>query len=201
MSARILLGAKTAGKGDDLTSFIVSIVMKNPEALTFRIPKGLFRHVAGKLYLYLLTSSLCPAACYYVCVCAHTHTHTHLDHGGTPGVVIFEMMASTVHLKDRDQNQSSRCIYLLWNGRFRVRILVISKRIFSTAVRTGFWADLAPCRIGTRFLSLGVGQPDSGVEHPPPFSGPLPHLLPRLSMSRTLSELPDVFRTSRNVTT
>jgi hypothetical protein len=26
--------------------------MKNPEALTFRIPRGLFRPVAGKLYLY-----------------------------------------------------------------------------------------------------------------------------------------------------
>jgi hypothetical protein len=25
--------------------------MKNPEALTFRIPKGLFRSVVGKLYL------------------------------------------------------------------------------------------------------------------------------------------------------
>jgi hypothetical protein len=38
-------------KGDDLTTFTVPKVMKNPEALTFRIPKGLFRHVAGKLYL------------------------------------------------------------------------------------------------------------------------------------------------------
>jgi hypothetical protein len=28
-------------------------VMKNPEAFTFRIPRGLFRPVAGKLYLYL----------------------------------------------------------------------------------------------------------------------------------------------------
>jgi hypothetical protein len=27
--------------------------MKNPEALTFRTPRGLFRPVAGKLYLYL----------------------------------------------------------------------------------------------------------------------------------------------------
>ena len=27
--------------------------MKNPEALTFRIPKGMFRPVTGKLYLYL----------------------------------------------------------------------------------------------------------------------------------------------------
>jgi hypothetical protein len=36
--------------GKDLTTF-----MKNPEALTFRIPKGLVRPVAGKLYLYLLT--------------------------------------------------------------------------------------------------------------------------------------------------
>jgi hypothetical protein len=34
-------------KGDDLTTFTVPKVMKNPEALTFRIPKGLFRPVAG----------------------------------------------------------------------------------------------------------------------------------------------------------
>ena len=34
-------------KGDDLTTFTV------PEALTFRILKGLFRPAAGKLYLYL----------------------------------------------------------------------------------------------------------------------------------------------------
>jgi hypothetical protein len=27
--------------------------MKNPEALTFRIPRGLFRPVAGKLYIYM----------------------------------------------------------------------------------------------------------------------------------------------------
>jgi hypothetical protein len=27
--------------------------MKNPEALTFRIPRGLFRPVVGELYLYL----------------------------------------------------------------------------------------------------------------------------------------------------
>jgi hypothetical protein len=40
-------------KADDLTTFIVPKVMKNPEALTFRIPKDLFRPVAGKLYLYL----------------------------------------------------------------------------------------------------------------------------------------------------
>jgi hypothetical protein len=40
-------------KGDDLTTFIVPKVMKNPEALTFRIPKSLFRPIAGKLYLYL----------------------------------------------------------------------------------------------------------------------------------------------------
>jgi hypothetical protein len=40
-------------KGDDLTAFIVPNVMKNPEALTFRIPRGLFRPVSGKLYLYL----------------------------------------------------------------------------------------------------------------------------------------------------
>jgi hypothetical protein len=40
-------------KGDDLTTFIVPKIMENPEALTFRIPKGLFRPVAGKLCLYL----------------------------------------------------------------------------------------------------------------------------------------------------
>jgi hypothetical protein len=39
-------------KGDDLTAFIVPKVMKNPEAFTFRMPKGLVRLVAGKLYLY-----------------------------------------------------------------------------------------------------------------------------------------------------
>jgi hypothetical protein len=39
-------------KGDDLTTFIVPKVMKNPEALTFRMPSGLFRPAAGKLYLY-----------------------------------------------------------------------------------------------------------------------------------------------------
>jgi hypothetical protein len=39
-------------KGDDLTAFIVPRVMKNPEALTFRIPKSLFRPAVGKLYLY-----------------------------------------------------------------------------------------------------------------------------------------------------
>jgi hypothetical protein len=36
-------------KGDDLANFIVSKIMKNPEALTFRVPRGLFRPVAGKL--------------------------------------------------------------------------------------------------------------------------------------------------------
>ena len=41
-------------KDDDLTTFVVPKVMKNPDALTFQIPKGLFRPVAGKLYLYLL---------------------------------------------------------------------------------------------------------------------------------------------------
>jgi hypothetical protein len=54
MSTRIHLKVKMAGarpvrKDDDLTTFIVPKVMKNPEALTFRIPKGLFRPVAGKL--------------------------------------------------------------------------------------------------------------------------------------------------------
>jgi hypothetical protein len=38
-------------KDNDLTTFIVPKVMKNPEALTFQIPMGLFRPVAGKLYL------------------------------------------------------------------------------------------------------------------------------------------------------
>jgi hypothetical protein len=41
-------------EGDDLTTFTVTKVMKNPEALTFRIPKDLLRPVAEKLYLYLL---------------------------------------------------------------------------------------------------------------------------------------------------
>jgi hypothetical protein len=36
--------------------------MKNPEALTFRIPKGLFRPVEGKLYLFIsFTKSLIKA--------------------------------------------------------------------------------------------------------------------------------------------
>jgi hypothetical protein len=43
--------------GDDLTTFIVPKVMKNPEALTFRIPKGLLGPVAEKLYLLTLTFS------------------------------------------------------------------------------------------------------------------------------------------------
>ena len=43
-------------KGDDLTTFIVPKVMKNPEALNFRISKSLFRPVAGKLYLLFMTS-------------------------------------------------------------------------------------------------------------------------------------------------
>ena len=38
-------------KGDDLTIFVVPKVMKNPEALTYRIYKGLLRPVAGKFYL------------------------------------------------------------------------------------------------------------------------------------------------------
>jgi hypothetical protein len=41
-------------KGDDLTTFIMPKVTKNPEGLTFRIPRGLFRSVAGRLYLYLV---------------------------------------------------------------------------------------------------------------------------------------------------
>jgi hypothetical protein len=40
-------------KGDDLTTFTTPKVKKNPEALTFRIPEGLLRPVAGKLYLYV----------------------------------------------------------------------------------------------------------------------------------------------------
>ena len=47
-------GVKDGRKGDDLTNFIVSKVMKNSEALIFRIPKGLLRPVAGKLYLFTL---------------------------------------------------------------------------------------------------------------------------------------------------
>ena len=39
-------------KVDDLTTFFVSKVMKNPEALNFRIPRDLFRAVVGKLCLY-----------------------------------------------------------------------------------------------------------------------------------------------------
>jgi hypothetical protein len=39
-------------KGDDLTTFIVQKVMKNPEVLTFRIPKSLLRPVEGKFYFY-----------------------------------------------------------------------------------------------------------------------------------------------------
>jgi hypothetical protein len=40
-------------KGDYLTTFTVLKVMKNPEALTFWILRGLFRPVVGKLYLLL----------------------------------------------------------------------------------------------------------------------------------------------------
>jgi hypothetical protein len=40
-------------EGDDLTTFVVPKVMTNPEVLTFRIPRGLFRPVTGKLYPYL----------------------------------------------------------------------------------------------------------------------------------------------------
>jgi hypothetical protein len=39
--------------GDDLTTFVVPKFMKNSEALTFPVPKGLLRPVEGKLYLYL----------------------------------------------------------------------------------------------------------------------------------------------------
>jgi hypothetical protein len=48
---------RAGGKGDDLTTLIVSKVMKNPEALTFWVPKGLFRPEAGQLYLYLCINS------------------------------------------------------------------------------------------------------------------------------------------------
>ena len=49
-------------KGDDLTTFRVPKVMKNPEALTFRIPKGLFWPVARKLYLFMdkIRQGKCP---------------------------------------------------------------------------------------------------------------------------------------------
>ena len=40
-------------KGDDLTIFTVPKVTKSPEVLTFRIPRGLFRPVVGKVHLYL----------------------------------------------------------------------------------------------------------------------------------------------------
>ena len=35
-------------KGDDLITFILPKAMKNPEALTFRIPRGLLRPVVGQ---------------------------------------------------------------------------------------------------------------------------------------------------------
>jgi hypothetical protein len=38
-------------KSDDLITFTVPTVMKNPEALTYRISNGLLRPVAEKLYL------------------------------------------------------------------------------------------------------------------------------------------------------
>jgi hypothetical protein len=41
------------GGKDGRTTLIVPKVVKNPESLSFRIPKGLFRPVAGNLYLYL----------------------------------------------------------------------------------------------------------------------------------------------------
>ena len=37
-------------KSHDLATFIVPKVMKNSEALNFRIPKGLFRPVAGQIF-------------------------------------------------------------------------------------------------------------------------------------------------------
>jgi hypothetical protein len=46
MSTRIFLGVKTA--------FTVPKVEKIRKPLTFRVPKGLLRPVAGKIYLYVL---------------------------------------------------------------------------------------------------------------------------------------------------
>ena len=54
--------------GDDLTTFTVPKVMKNSEALTFGIPKGLFRPVAEKLYLYLYYIYLCMSKRAFACV-------------------------------------------------------------------------------------------------------------------------------------
>jgi hypothetical protein len=51
-------------KGDDLTTFIVPKVMKNPEALTLRVPKGLLRPVAGKLYLVEYYKIIAPLIVY-----------------------------------------------------------------------------------------------------------------------------------------
>ena len=54
-------------KSDDLTTFIVPKVEKI-RSLNFRIPKGMLRPVAGKLYLYHL---------WRVCVRAYIHMYTH----------------------------------------------------------------------------------------------------------------------------
>jgi hypothetical protein len=43
-------------KDDDLTTFIEPKVEKYPEALTFPVPRGLLRPVAGKLYLLVIIS-------------------------------------------------------------------------------------------------------------------------------------------------
>jgi hypothetical protein len=50
-------------KGDDLATFIVPKIMKNPEALAFRIPRNLFGPVAGKLYLF---TPICFVAICYI---------------------------------------------------------------------------------------------------------------------------------------
>jgi hypothetical protein len=76
-------------KGDDLTTFIVPKVVKNPEALTFRTPKGLLRPVAGKLYLYvhtgyyykwfgnLLIAIFREHIYIYIYIYIYTHTYIH----------------------------------------------------------------------------------------------------------------------------
>jgi hypothetical protein len=50
-------------KGDDLTTFIVPKVMKNPEALTYRIPKGRLSPVAGEKMLCTLRALLFVVGC------------------------------------------------------------------------------------------------------------------------------------------
>ena len=67
-------------KGDDLTTFTVPKVVKNPEALIFRIPKGLFRPVAGKLYIYcsllrVITNRFSRSSLFIWCVIQHCFCH------------------------------------------------------------------------------------------------------------------------------